>query len=304
MRHPKISVILINYNNTPLTLACVTSLEANHYPNLKIHIVDNGSSLTHQQQLRSIKRRFHGLIKIASLGYNAGFTKANNVGMKQTLKENTDYLWILNNDTEVAKNAISTFLKTFTQFNLDRENSIASSIITMYGTGKIWCNGMYDLPMFNFPKSRHKQREAASISKTALHIDRVEYSVGCSMFFHKDFVKKHGMMDERYFIYYDDMDFSYKKKNYFIQKPLVYHKVSATSGIMGSDIFTPFQAYLHGKNAILFYFYKKRIPFYEKLIFLGLTVWVIIAMYVRSWNSLAAYCKGIRDGLVSKNKLL
>lgn len=299
---PKVAVILINRNGYSLTEACVRSLAATRYPNLLTVIVDNGSKQEELEQLVELARR-EPTVLVHPLGYNAGFTKANNVGAELALREHqADYLWILNNDTEVRADAIELHVRAFAEHRLDPKNTIVSSIITYFENDNIWCNGLRDMAWFNFPRGVDKNLPAAQVARPGLVLKSAPYCVGCSMFFAREYVTEHGLMDEAFFIYYDDLDFSLGRNNVHIQQPLVRHKVSATSGNKGSARFTPFQSFLYAKNGIHFYFRKKKIPLLEKIIYVLFTNWVFVLLYVRDWATLKAHCKGLWEGLTKPEK--
>jgi GT2 family glycosyltransferase len=295
---PKVGVVLINRNGYALTEACVKSLVATGYPNLLIVITDNGSHQPDIDQLNELARREKSVV-VHPLGYNAGFTKGNNAGLRLALEQQSDFLWVLNNDTEVRQDAIDLSLKVFTEGKLDTSNTLVSSIITYADNDNIWCNGLRDLRWSNFPRSVDKMKPAQQVAQPGIVLKSAEYSVGCSMFFSKDFVTAHGLMNEDYFIYYDDLDYSLGRNNVYIQQPLVKHKVSSTSGFKGSGRFTAFQAFLFAKNGIHFYFRRKQIPWYEKVIYLGFTTWVFVLLYIRDFSALAAHLKGLWAGLTN-----
>lgn len=294
---PKVAVILINRDGYALTEACVRSLVETRYPNLLIVITDNGSKPADLEKLAELAKREKTVV-VHPLGYNAGFTKANNAGIELALKQHqAEYLWVLNNDTEVRQDAIELSLRAFSECKLDPRETLVSSIITYADNDNIWCNGLRDLPLANFPKSVDKGLPAAQVAQPGIVLKKAEYSVGCSMFFSRQFVEAHGMMNEEFFIYYDDLDYSLRCNNVFIQQPLVKHKVSSTAGIKGSTRYTPFQSFLFAKNGIHFYFRKKQIPVYEKLIYLSFTTWVFVLLYVRDWPTMKAHLKGLSEGL-------
>lgn len=293
---PKVAVILINRNGYNLTEACVRSLCETKYPNLLIVITDNGSQQDDLDRLANLARAEKSVV-IHPLGYNAGFTKANNAGARLALDQGADFLWILNNDTEVRSDAIELSLKAFSDGTLDVKNTLVSSIITYADNDNIWCNGLRDLAWFNFPRSVDKLKPAAQVARPGLVLKPAEYSVGCSMFFAREFVNTHGPMNEDYFIYYDDLDYSLGRNNVFIQQPLVKHKVSSTSGFKGSGRFTAFQSFLFAKNGIHFYFRRKKIPLHEKIIYLSFTTWVFVLLYIRDFATLTAHFKGLWAGL-------
>lgn len=300
--YPKVAVILINRDGFGLTEACVRSLVDTGYPNLLIVVVDNGSKQADLDKLAELGRKEKSVL-IHPLGYNAGFTKANNAGTELALRDHkADYIWILNNDTEVRKDAIELSLRAFRECSLDPRNTLVSSIITYADNDNIWSNGLKDLPLANFPKSVDKGLPADQVAQPGVVLKKAEYSIGCSMFFARDFVEQHGLMNEEFFIYYDDLDYSLGKNNVFIQQPLVKHKVSSTAGNKGSTRYTPFQSHLFAKNGIHFYFRKKKIPVHEKFIYLSFTTWVFVLLYVRDWATFKAHLRGIKDGLRGGSK--
>ena len=85
----KVAVILINRNGFKLTEACVKSLLESRYPNLLIVITDNGSNPDDLDQLAGLARSEKSVV-IHPLGYNAGFTKANNAGIHVALGFKSD----------------------------------------------------------------------------------------------------------------------------------------------------------------------------------------------------------------------
>ncbi len=296
-----LAVILINRNGFDFTKACIDSLLATRHRDLLIIVIDNGSDQTELLRLEKIASE-QSAVLVHPLGYNAGFTKANNAGIRIALEKGADFIWILNNDTEIRSDAIALFLRAFAEHNLDRANAILSSIITYADGQKVWSNGLYDLPVFNFPKSVDKLKPVAKVAQQGLVLKPAQYGIGCSMFMAKEFVQTHGLMNEDYFIYYDDLDYSMGCQNLYIQQPLVMHKVSATSGFKGSARFTPFQAFLFAKNGIHFYFRRKRIPLHEKLVYLSVTIWVFVLLYVRDLQTLLAYFRGLSAGLTNSQK--
>lgn len=111
-----VSVIIVTYNNLPLTRECLKSIETHtHYPNLEIIVVDNASSDETQEFLKSWSEEGPGR-KIILNDNNLGFAAANNQGLDIATGQ---YLTLLNNDTYVTPGWIRT-LKN----HLKRDKSI------------------------------------------------------------------------------------------------------------------------------------------------------------------------------------
>jgi GT2 family glycosyltransferase/glycosyltransferase involved in cell wall biosynthesis len=107
MRVPRVSVIVLAFNNLELTKACLDSIEAqSHWPNLEIIVVDNASNDGTPEFLRDWERG--GSHRKAILNAdNLGFAAGNNVGLAAATG---DYLVLLNNDTCVTPNWVRTMV--------------------------------------------------------------------------------------------------------------------------------------------------------------------------------------------------
>jgi len=276
---PKICVVLIDYNSQQLTQACIDSLNGMGYPNLSIIVVLNGDQ----------KGLWSG-VEVVRPPCNGGTTMGNNVGMRVALDLGADYVWLLNNDTEVRGDAAEQMLKAY------QPGTLLSSIITYEDGERIWCNGLNDIPAFNFPKSRNKGQPVLS---QAVDVITADYTSGCSMFFERAMVR---MFDESYFMYFDDLEFSHGQTNLVLQQALVRHKVSSCAGFRGSGRFTPLQAFHYARNGIKFYFGCKKISLAEKLIYLLITNWVFVLLYVRDRTTLKAHFAGLTTNLKSKHE--
>lgn len=104
---PKISIIIVSYNNLDYTKLCLESIIKNtNYPNYEIIIVDNGSSEDTVIFLRDYCSK-NNIDKLILNKLNLGFAKANNQGVQIT---DGDYLVLLNNDTIVSPGWIHRFL--------------------------------------------------------------------------------------------------------------------------------------------------------------------------------------------------
>jgi GT2 family glycosyltransferase len=104
---PRASIIVISYNNLPLTRLCLESILVNtEYPNYEVIVVDNNSSDGTQAYLRYLAAQ-HSHIEIILNSQNHGFARANNQGIERSSGE---YLVLLNNDTVVPPGWLSRLL--------------------------------------------------------------------------------------------------------------------------------------------------------------------------------------------------
>jgi hypothetical protein len=110
--YPKVSVVVLTYNNLDLTKSCLESIERfGCYPNMELVIVDNASSDATAEFLRSYAENRPG-VRVILNQHNLGFAAGNNVGLSAASGE---YLIVLNNDTYVTPGWIEGILRHFRQ---------------------------------------------------------------------------------------------------------------------------------------------------------------------------------------------
>ena len=204
MKEPKIAIIIINWNTYQLTFNCLKSLEACTYKNKIIFFVDNGSK---DGSGDKIALEFPDINYIQN-EINEGFTGANNIALKVILKQNFDYVLLLNNDTEVKPNFL-THLEASMNFD---ENLAATQplILDFPNKNTIWNAGGSFNSFFGLSKTRFK----GMIYKPKLKIDTsTEWISGCCILVKIAVIHEVGLLDNRFFAYFEDVDWSIRMTN-------------------------------------------------------------------------------------------
>lgn len=106
MNKPLVHVLVINWNGREHLEACFQSLLAGTYLNVRYILVDNASD---DDSLRLVRDQFGHDPRVGILvcPENLGWSGGNNVAMERSLEENADYIFLLNNDTATAPDAIA-----------------------------------------------------------------------------------------------------------------------------------------------------------------------------------------------------
>ena len=220
-KKPLVGIIIINFNNNEDTMDCIDSCKQLSYRHYKLYLVDNGSD--YPIKLNQLSTNNHYI----QLDKNIGFAGAVNIGIKKAMRDGASYIWLLNNDTLVKKNTLNSLVKCALK---NARYAIFGSIINYYvEPKKIWFGGGY-LPLKD-DLEPHINCKLES-PKNPFEVDWV---CGCSMFVRTEVIKKIGLMSERYFLYWEDVDWCQKflKKDYgcmMVPNSLVLHKVGATAG--------------------------------------------------------------------------
>lgn len=238
---PLVSIILVNYNSFEVTIECIKSIESSKFREVEVIVVDNGSKIDLSEDFN--QHKFKIPVFWIRSEENLGFAGGNNLGIKSA---NGDYFFLINNDTEITQNLIGQLV---TKFEETPNAGLISPKIIFYGTTKIQYGGYTKLSLLMQNRAEYnKEDDSAQIS--GFH--RTHYAHGAAMLTKRTVVKECGVMNEDYFLYYEELDWSeqIKKKGYGIYVDLdatIYHKESMSIGAE-----SPLKLYYNARNRILF----------------------------------------------------
>lgn len=113
--YPLVAIIILNYRQAEMTVACVRSLSQLTYSNYQIIIVDGGSG----DDSVELFRRELPEICLLEVNENRGYCGGNNVGIRYALKNGADYVHILNPDTLVENGEYLAKLVDYMELNVN-----------------------------------------------------------------------------------------------------------------------------------------------------------------------------------------
>ncbi|HEX3048864.1 MAG TPA: glycosyltransferase family 2 protein [Bacillota bacterium] len=252
-KYPLIYVVILNYNGTRDTVECVQSLLQLDYPNYRILVIDNGSAVS---CLEEIKKTFPGVVVMDS-GGNLGFAGGCTLGIRFALDRGAEYVWLLNNDTVVEAESLTALVQALEQ---NDECGIVGSKVLAYGTDKIDSAGGRILP-FLLLHGWTKSIGNGETDRGQYDQDReVDYAPGVSLLIRAETMRETGMMEERYFLYFEETDWCLRVKRMgwkirYCHQSVVHHKGSQSMGGR-----SPLQNYYCARNYL--FFIRKHYPFF------------------------------------------
>lgn len=193
---PKVFVIILNYNGIETLEECLNSVFKSNYNNFEVVVVDNDSK---DGSFEIAKQNFARAYFIKNSA-NVGFAQGNNVGIRFALEKFADMIFLLNNDAVVKPTTLTTLVKEAVKYP---DAGILSPLI-LDGNLNIWFAG----GKIDWKKMRtlHIQDKSKDLPYES------EYLSGCAIIIKKEVFKKIGLFDERYFLYYEDADFSLRAR--------------------------------------------------------------------------------------------
>ena len=225
MINPSVAIIVINWNSYKLSFDCISSLKKCNYSNFKIILVDNGSK---DFSIENLSKDFKSLDIIKNKS-NLGFTGANNIAISKALKENFDYVMLLNNDTKVNKDFLSFLVERLKNDN--KLGAIQPLILQMGDKNKVWNAGGEFIKLIGLSKVIDKGKNIKSIKSDKYY---TEWISGCCIMLKSKVIKDVGLLDNSFFAYFEDVDWSLRiiKQGYNLgidYRSIIYHHESGSS---------------------------------------------------------------------------
>jgi hypothetical protein len=298
----RLSIITINYNSLENTIKLLESLKNQTDKDFEVIVVDNNSHdveklmnyktsennpaqsnpADHQQKGRTLGGA--GIIYIKN-DRNLGFSGGNNIGIKKALENGPDWVFLLNNDTWVE----SPFIERLKPILEGREGIVGLSIDE--GDRTVFAGQINWLK----PTLSHITTLNVVMTKS---VDKL-YAIGGAMLIHKSVFNKIGLLDESYFLYFEDADFCQRARKAgipvsFLPEIKISHSVSASTKKLGSPMLLRY----HFRNAL--YFNLKNGPFYIKLLVWPWSWFITIKQTIKTIagknkEQSAAILKGVGD---------
>src|SRR3990170_2313546 len=270
---PRVFIIILNWNGYADTAECVRSLYRITYPSFVIVVVDNGSI---DGSVARLKDEFRDVVCMENKE-NLGFAGGNNEGIRYALEHGADYVLLLNNDTVVEAGFLDVLVRAAECYPVchpefisgsqtmqgqeipkqvqddrgnDRQSGVCSSekigvvgpkiYSGLPGSSILWeAGGGID---WRYGKAYHTGFDETDRGQWD-GVRDVDYVSGCAMLIKREVLEEVGLLDERFFLYYEETDFCarVREKGYrvvFAPEARIWHKISNTTGGAYGPIFT------------------------------------------------------------------
>jgi hypothetical protein len=263
-------VILLNWNGWKDTIECLESVFRLSCPDFRVIVCDNASSdgslekikmwargelpagsanpqLSHlitppvpkpiqyleltRDQAESGTQAFGPRLWLIHNGGNLGFAGGNNIALRCALRQpDCQYFWLLNNDTVANSNALSALVRL-----MERQPRIGlcgSLNLSYYNPDEVQAQGgrTYSRWTARVQKATPQAVERFGI----IHPLTMNYVNGASMLVSRAFLQTVGLMEESYFLYFEELDWAMRAKGKFdlgyARDSVIYHKEGATIG--------------------------------------------------------------------------
>jgi GT2 family glycosyltransferase len=226
-----LSIVIVNLNTKDLTVGCIRSIEkeANDL-SFEVLLTDNGSNDGSVEAFQKIEKEKYWKDRFTLIlnDTNTGYAKANNQGIRKAVGK---YILLLNNDTVVHSDALQKLVE-FAEITPDA-GVVGSKLLNIDGTLQMSC---YHFPTITnaikeyFFGKKGLFEKFAPIGDKPVTVDSV---VGAAFLITPEAKKRVGILDERYFAYFEDIDYcrqTWKQglKVYYLPDSVITHYHGAT----------------------------------------------------------------------------
>lgn len=225
-----LATVVLNWNGRDDTLRCLDSLEtACSSGSMAVIVVDNGS---HDDSVAVIRQR-HPHVEIIETKRNLGYAGGNNEGIRRALELDCMHICVLNNDTVVPPGAFDGLLS-----GLLPDMAVSPAIARLDGSG-IWYQGATRDANLGLPV--HEPGSGSCLDAARPGLEATDFLTGCCILAERSVWERVGGFDERYFLIFEDSDWSLRAHRMGIQLFVAHgfpirHAVSASFERQSNDL--------------------------------------------------------------------
>jgi hypothetical protein len=193
---PRVSILILTYNQRELTAECLASLAASDYPNAEMVVLDNASS----DGTEELVRREYPRVRYIQNGKNLGYAEGNNVGLRYAMQSHADYALALNNDTVVAPDMVSQLVRAA---EANPNAAFVGPLVYHFDEPDvIQSAGGLRTTDWRF---YHRGQNATDCGQFK-QIERVVWVSGCAIMARCAALEKIGLIDPAFFAYNEEVD--------------------------------------------------------------------------------------------------
>lgn len=237
---PLISIVSVNYNSAHDTIEFIHSLVQSDYKNWELIIVDNASK---ESPARLIKEKYPQ-VRVLESKTNLGFAGGNNLALEHCAG---DYIFFVNNDTILPRDTLGKLVNR--ALNIENLGALSPKFEYYHSPGILEYAGATTINKFT-ARNKLIGNSLPDIGFSGLH--ESQYMHGGGMLIPSKVLASVGPMEEDFFLYYEEMDWSERIRSagykiYCDRDIRIYHKESASVGRLN-----PLKTYYMTRNRIFF----------------------------------------------------
>lgn len=245
----KLQIVIVNYKTPELTIDCLRSIEpeiATVVGGCKVVVTDNASGDGSPEKISAAiaQNNWNTWVEFMPLPQNGGFAYGNNEGIRPALGSANppEYFYLLNPDTRVIPGALKALVDFFEAHpragivgsRIENEDGSVRRSVFRFHTLRGEVEGCARIGVIS--KVFNRWAVAPPVPETP---QQAEWVSGSSMVVRTEVFKQIGLMDEGYFMYYEETDFCLRSHRagwecWYVPQARIIHLVGQASGVTGT----------------------------------------------------------------------
>ena len=239
----RVAAVVVNYNGAPVTRACVDSLRRSEGVELRIIIADNASTAADRRELQEA---YGGAtdVEIVDLEENRHFAGGVNAGALRALAAEATHLFVLNNDTVVARDCVARLVATAKEF--PGAGVVGPVLLDLGDRHPLSLGERYSTWSLAIPRTVLRVRSTGPGGSY-----RVGGVMGSAVLLSRECLERVGPYDEGLLVYYEEVDFCLRARRLGYQPRIDPAAVVLHDGMRGfASGLTPYAGRLKSRNLI------------------------------------------------------
>jgi hypothetical protein len=286
MTEPLVISVILNTNRCEDTLACLASLEKTTYPNQRTIVLDNAST---DGSVEAIRSQFAS-VQLIELEQNLGYAGNNNFGVELAIRQDADWVFVLNEDTIVAPDCIRNLIEAAKSnpragiLGPTVYHNAEPDVIQSAGVRLAW-----NWSTFHLGQNEPDRGQYGSPSQ-------VDCVSGCALLIKRQVIQEIGALDARFFYYWEETDWCKRAslggwEVLHVPAAKIWHK-----GVQVDYSPSPNVTYYNTRNRYLF-MAKNHAPLTAWLYSLGRTTLTLLSWSVRpKWREMRPHRDAMWQG--------
>lgn len=309
---PLVAVIVPTWNRKSDVIACVSSLIASDYPELRVVVVDNGSV---DGTADALLEKFGDAVVVLRNAQNQGYAGGNNTGIRWAMERAADYVCLVNNDAEVSPTFVSQMVAVAESD--PSIGAVGARNVELEDSTRLW--GAYGVLTYGPFVVRMEGQGQLDGERWEIRKD-VDWVIGNGSLWRCAAIAQVGLLDEELFAYHDDVDWSLRFRRaghrvLYAGDIMILHRGGGSSDPRREHFFP--LPYFLGRNGILFvrkharFAEAARYAFWSNAAMLGRWIRALASRVFpfvperdreghRYWDWEVSYARGVIDGLRNK----
>lgn len=236
---PKIAIVYLSYHSEPYMDDVVSALKKLTYPKdrLEFVIVDNphpehGSSVRYfEENVMSLSGNEIPHVTLLPQKENTGFARGNNIGAEWALEHGFDYVYFHNNDGFFATNALEPLIEAF---EADEKVGATQSLLLLHPETDLLNSAGNSFNYLGFGFCSEYRTKVADLHLPASK--EIAYASGAALMVRTDLIKQYGAWDKDFFLYHEDLEWSFRLRTLgykviLVRDSVFYHKYQFSRSI-------------------------------------------------------------------------